>query len=525
MQAGSSVRDYVFEAKIGEGGMGEVWRARHELLDRKVAVKVMAAHLMADPEFEARFIKEAQAQARLQHPNIIGATDFFREQGQYFLVMPLIEGQSLEEKLTANRGPLPVEEALRISTDVLAALDYAHQHAVIHRDVKPSNILLDHEGRAYLTDFGIALMMGVDRKTRTGVAVGTAHYMSPEQIRRPKSIDHRTDVYSFGCVLYEMLTGRAPFEAADSDEDTDYVIKEAHIHQTPEPVRNRNASVPENLEAIVLISLGKDPNERFVSCGEFARAIQNDRFNEPIPLPKRETIPTNTRPNITSPLNERSHRVPSTQTPVQHDQEFLIDVSKRKKFFLVYVALTVVAVVVLSQIFGPFRSWFYGEYGYRTWVGLTFDISESTLFAVVVGVAQWLILREHIEPSRWWIMAKVLQSLVSVVLWRATSSYLIAPGELWFARISVTAISGLVLWFFLSKHTKTGWLSFFAGPVVGAAIPLLRYIVQVVLEIPFYWVLGFILDTTNGATHSLLQALCFTRSKNLALRKQRRITA
>ncbi|MFN0110719.1 MAG: serine/threonine-protein kinase [Blastocatellia bacterium] len=281
MQAGSSVRDYVFEAKIGEGGMGEVWRAHHELLDRKVAIKVMASHLMADPEFEARFIKEAQAQARLQHPNIIGATDFFREQGQYFLVMPLIEGQSLEEKLTANRGPLPIEEALRISADVLAALDYAHQRAVIHRDVKPSNILLDHEGRAYLTDFGIALMMGVDRKTRTGIAVGTAHYMSPEQIRRPKSIDHRTDVYSFGCVLYEMLAGRAPFEAGDEDGDTDYVIKEAHIHQTPEPVTKWNAKVAAAIEAVVEHALAKNPDERFVSCGEMARAMNQPVFSPP----------------------------------------------------------------------------------------------------------------------------------------------------------------------------------------------------------------------------------------------------
>lgn len=280
MEAGNCVRDYVFESKIGQGGMGEVWSARHELLDRRVAIKVMAAHLMTDPEFEARFIKEAQAQARLQHPSIIGATDFFREQGRYYLVMPLIEGQSLEEKLAASPGPLPVEDALRISADVLSALDYAHQRAVIHRDVKPSNILLDGEGRAYLTDFGIALMMGTDRRTRTGVAVGTVHYMSPEQIRRPKSIDHRTDVYSFGCVLYEMLTGHAPFEAEDNDEETDYVIKEMHVHQLPKPPQEWNQFLPGMINQVVLRALAKSPDERFVSCGEFARVLSGRRYAE-----------------------------------------------------------------------------------------------------------------------------------------------------------------------------------------------------------------------------------------------------
>src|SRR5262245_20016283 len=202
MQSGFIVRDYVLEEKIGEGGMGEVWRSRHQMLNKHVAIKVMAAHLLADPEFEARFLQEAQAQSRLHHPQIIGATDFFREQGRYNRVMPMIESYSLEDRL--SQGPLSIQEVLRISADVLAALDYAHQQAVIHRDVKPSNILIDRDGHAFLTDFGIALLMGQERRTRTGVAIGTTHYMSPEQIRRPRSVDHRTDVYSFRCVLYEM---------------------------------------------------------------------------------------------------------------------------------------------------------------------------------------------------------------------------------------------------------------------------------------------------------------------------------
>jgi serine/threonine-protein kinase len=290
MRAGFVVRDYVLEEKIGEGGMGEVWRSRHQMLNKPVAIKVMAEQLLADPSFEARFIHEAQAQARLQHPQIIGATDFFREQGRYYLVMPMIEGYSLEERL--KRGPMPIEEALWISADVLAALDYAHQQAVIHRDVKPSNILIDRNGRAYLTDFGIALMMGQERKTRTGIAIGTTHYMSPEQIRRPRGVDHRTDVYSFGCVLYEMLTGRTPFEVGDAEEDTDYVIKEAHVHRAPEPLRRFNPSIPQTVEAIVMRALAKNPDERFVSCGEFAREFMSAmQIRHPQVIPSAPVLP------------------------------------------------------------------------------------------------------------------------------------------------------------------------------------------------------------------------------------------
>src|SRR5262249_1763370 len=148
----------------------------------------------------------------LLHPRIVPITDFFHDQGRYYLVMPLVEGPSLKGRLEAAGGPLPLTEALQIAHDVLDALDYAHQHGVIHRDVKPSNILLDHEGHPSLMDFGIALTMHQARRTRTGSSIGTPYYMSPEQIVRPKTLDHRTDVYSFGCVFYEMVASHPPFE-------------------------------------------------------------------------------------------------------------------------------------------------------------------------------------------------------------------------------------------------------------------------------------------------------------------------
>jgi serine/threonine-protein kinase len=273
MTTTNMVRDYVLEEVIGEGGMGKVWRAHHTTLKKVFAVKVMSDILLNKPDFEARFQQEAQAQAKLQHPSILSVTDFFSENGAYYLVMPFIEGKSLDARLDEQKGPLPPAEVLSISKDVLSALDYAHQKGIIHRDVKPSNILLDKSGHAFLVDFGIALMVGQERKTRTGTTIGTPYYMSPEQIRRPKEIDHRTDVYSFGCVLYEMLTGHTPFEVGDEEGDSDFIIKDGHLNKMPRPLRHHNINVPAAIEAVVMRALAKDPNMRFSGCGEFARAL------------------------------------------------------------------------------------------------------------------------------------------------------------------------------------------------------------------------------------------------------------
>jgi len=277
MQEGQKIRDYVIEEKIGEGGMGEVWRARHTILQREVAIKAIAPHLESDPEFGRRFLQEAQEQARLDHPRIVGVSDFFTEGGQYFLVMSLMSGKSLTDHLHELHAPMPVSDALAVARDVLDALDYAHQRGVIHRDVKPSNILLDREGHACLTDFGIALSLGRRHLTQTVASFGTPHYMSPEQIRSPRSVDHRTDVYSFGCVLYEMLAGHPPFADAAASGDTDFALKEAHVHRVPESLRKLNPEVPAWLDAVVLRALAKNPDERFSGCGEFRRTLDAAR--------------------------------------------------------------------------------------------------------------------------------------------------------------------------------------------------------------------------------------------------------
>jgi serine/threonine-protein kinase len=285
MQAGQRIRDYVLGEKIGQGGMGEVWSAVHEVLQRPVAIKGMVSQVAADPKLRERFLQEARAQARLQHPRIIGVTDAFQVDGVDYLVMPLVQGRSLADRLAEARGPLPPAEALRIAVDVLDALEAAHQRGIIHRDVKPSNILLDQEGRAYLTDFGIALLVGQDRLTQTGITLGTPFYMSPEQIRSPLTIDQRSDVYSASCVIYEMLAGRPPFTGTEGKGNTDFVILESHLQRRPEPIRTWNPLVPAALDEAILRGLAKEPHQRYGGCGELRQALDAAMAAPKLPPP------------------------------------------------------------------------------------------------------------------------------------------------------------------------------------------------------------------------------------------------
>jgi serine/threonine protein kinase len=250
--------------------MGEVWRAHHRNLHRPVAIKIIREDHDQTGAFRERFAREAQAMASLDHPHIVPVRDFFVASGVACLVMGLIDGGSLEGK-----GPVPLDVALRIGRDVLDALNHAHQKGVIHRDIKPSNILLDRQGNPFITDFGIALVAGTQRITRlsrSGTAVGTPEYMSPEQITTPEDIDHRTDVYSFGCVLYEMLSGQPPFGSRDAGT-TEFELMQSHVARQPVPIRQRNPAVDSQTEAVVQCALAKDREKRFAGCGDMALAL------------------------------------------------------------------------------------------------------------------------------------------------------------------------------------------------------------------------------------------------------------
>ncbi len=246
--------------------------------NKYVAVKAIARDLMEDRAFSDRFLDEVSRHARLRHPNIVPVLDVFDTGDQTCLVMQLIEGKSLADLLMERpKHRLSLDEASPIVQDILQALDYAHQQAIVHRDVKPSNVVLDRSNRAQLIDFGIALAIGEDRRTRTGQTVGTPLYMSPEQIRRPRDIDYRSDVYSVGCLFYEMLTGRPPFmPGLDIQGDTDFAIKEAHVHQRPVPPRERVPTIPEKVDRLVMWALTKDPDARLPGCQEFSRLLRGE---------------------------------------------------------------------------------------------------------------------------------------------------------------------------------------------------------------------------------------------------------
>jgi serine/threonine-protein kinase len=272
---GQQVGSFVLDNQIGSTNMGEVWRA-WDSANQPVALKTIAMEIRHDETFVARFRQEAEEQRRLRHRSIVPIYDFFAEDDGLFLVMPFIPGGSLED-LLSREGRLSVKQALDISVQILAALDYAHQNMVIHRDVKPSNILLDQE-RAYLTDFGVALPIGKTRLTKVARVMGTPGYMSPEQIVNPLDVNHLTDVYSFGCVLYEMLAGRPPFVwDGQGSGDPLYGVQTQQVNSDAPPIREFNPDVPARLERIIATALSRSREERFPGCGSFGRALESIR--------------------------------------------------------------------------------------------------------------------------------------------------------------------------------------------------------------------------------------------------------
>jgi eukaryotic-like serine/threonine-protein kinase len=273
---GTRIKHYVLEERLGGGGMGVVWRARDTRSDELVAIKAVANDLILDSEFRIRMQDEARRHQRLHHPNIVPVPEVFEAEGNTWIVMKLIEGTSLSALLDSRANKrLDVKDGIRIINDVLDALNYAHRHGIVHRDVKPSNVMVDHNGKVWLLDFGIAIAMGEQRRTRTGQVVGTLSYMSPEQISKPRTIDHRSDVYSVGCMFYEMLTGRPPFiKNKDGVGDSDFAMQQAHIKKTPLDPKSRAPSIPDDLNRVIMAALSKNPDDRIPGCGEFLRLLE-----------------------------------------------------------------------------------------------------------------------------------------------------------------------------------------------------------------------------------------------------------
>ena len=216
LEAGTRLGHYRIIALLGRGGMADVYRAADERLGREVALKAVPPEFARDPERVERFEREVRAAARLTHPNIVTVYEFGQGGGQHFYTMALMPGGDLKARVRAHPDGMPPAEARAVAAAMARALDYAHRQGFVHRDVKPENILFGEDGAPQLTDFGIARAMSSGtRMTATGMSIGSPHYMSPEQARG-QAVDGRSDLYSLGVVLYEMLTGRVPFDAADT---------------------------------------------------------------------------------------------------------------------------------------------------------------------------------------------------------------------------------------------------------------------------------------------------------------------
>jgi TolB-like protein len=280
---------YTLERELGRGGMATVWLAQDLKHGRPVALKVLHPELAASlgPE---RFLREIHFAARLQHPHILTVLDSGQAAGQLWFTMPYVEGESLRDRLRRERQ-LPLDDAMQIAREAARALEYAHQHGVIHRDIKPENILLTKDGSTLVADFGIARgLVPEEQLTQTGMAVGTPTYMSPEQAAGERSLDGRTDIYSLGCVLYEMLVGEPPFTGP-----TAQVVLMRRFTESPRPVHESRETVPPALEQVVSKALARAPADRFATAGQLAQAL-HPTLATPV------AVPTVTSPSAPVPI-------------------------------------------------------------------------------------------------------------------------------------------------------------------------------------------------------------------------------
>src|SRR4051812_4994294 len=252
--------------KLGAGGMADVYLAEDQELGRRIAIKILNDRHANDEQFIERFRREAKNAAALNHPNIVSIYDRGEAEHTYYIAMEFLDGRTLKE-LVVGRGPAPVKVAVEYARQILSALRFAHRHGIVHRDIKPHNVLVDREGRVKVTDFGIA-RAGTSQMTEAGSIVGTAQYLSPEQARGTE-VDQRSDLYSLGVVLYELLTGQTPF-----DGDTPVEIAMKHLSAAPRPPSQIRHDVPHDLDTVVTRALAKDPAARYQSADEMEADLE-----------------------------------------------------------------------------------------------------------------------------------------------------------------------------------------------------------------------------------------------------------
>jgi eukaryotic-like serine/threonine-protein kinase len=334
---------YRIVRKLGTGGMANVYLAEDEVLGRRVAIKILNDRHAGDEQFVERFRREAKNAASLSHPNIVSIYDRGEAEGTYYIAMEYLDGRSLKELIIA-RGPAPVHIAIDYARQILAAIRFAHRHGIVHRDIKPHNVLVDAEGRLKVTDFGIA-RAGTSQMTEAGSIIGTAQYLSPEQAKGAP-VDETSDLYSVGVVLYELLTGVVPFSG-----DTPVEIAMKHLSAPPEPPSVKRAEIPRELDLVVLRALAKDPADRYQSAEEMdadlARVARGAAVS-PATEEAATAIISRPPPTAVTEIKPRAREpVPYAPPAAYYDY----DEPRRRAVWPWFVALLFVAAAVVGGYF------------------------------------------------------------------------------------------------------------------------------------------------------------------------------
>ncbi len=347
---GENIGPYRLVEQLGQGGMATVFKAYHPELDRYVAIKALHPAFAEDDTFLARFQREARVVAKLEHPNIVPIYDYSQYENRPYLVMKYIEGETLKQRI--SNGIIPIDESLRIIETIGSALQYAHEKNVLHRDIKPSNVLITKDNQVYLTDFGLARMaQSSDKTLTTDMMIGTPQYISPEQALAKQDLDTRTDIYSLGVVIYELLVGKVPFTA-----DTPFAIVHDHIY-TPLPLpRSINPALSESTERVLLKALAKDKEGRYINVTSMIDALKGSVTSSSLGSTVKKIKPPNisvselTGGNIGNTESTAVVKKPAIQQPTKQPSS-----NRKSVLWLVGImaAVLMVTIVVLLVIFLP----------------------------------------------------------------------------------------------------------------------------------------------------------------------------